>query len=194
MATPLDTTLLEHFGSIFPFLFVFVLIYAMLEKSKLFSSNRVLYAFLAFVVAIMTQLSTIVRETINTAAPWFILLVFFIFVILLSFTAFGASEGDIIGVLKSKEHSYLNAWIIALILIIVFGSLTSVVSRHGGVGKELDTSSPEYQAAVQNGSAIPASDQESEFWTTIVHPRVLGMILILLISVFTIARITKEPI
>jgi hypothetical protein len=194
MATPLDTSLIGHFGTLFPFLFIFTLVYALLEKTKIFGSNRVIYAFIAFIAAIMTQLSPIVRQTINTAAPWFILLIFFIFVILVAFMAFGASDGDIIGVLKSKDHSYLNAWIIAVILIIVVGSLTSVVSKHGGVGKELDTSDPTYIAGVQNGSIIQQSDQESEFWSTIVHPKVLGMILILLISLFTIARITKEPI
>ncbi|MFO7711030.1 MAG: hypothetical protein R6V53_04680 [Candidatus Woesearchaeota archaeon] len=185
MATPLDIGLLDHFEIIFPFLFILVFGYAILTKLKPFGDdNKGIYAVIAFVLAVMTIFSPIVRETFVTAAPWFVLLFIFLIFTVIAYMALGASEDDIVNVLKSSENRFINLWVFALILIIALGSLTTVLSRHGGVG-----TTPTEDL---NMTEAEASEQESEFWSTLVHPKVLGMVLILLVSFFTIQRLTKE--
>ncbi|MGM5488356.1 MAG: hypothetical protein ACQESG_05390 [Nanobdellota archaeon] len=187
MATPLDIGLLDHFEIIFPFLFILVFGYAILTKLKPFGDdNKGIYAVIAFALAVMTIFSPIVRETFVTAAPWFVLLFIFIIFSMIAYMALGASQDDIVNVLKSPEHRFINFWMLALVLIITIGSLATVVSRHGGIGNELDTTE---NVSVQEADL---SEQESDFWQTLVHPKVLGMVLILLVSFFTIQRLTKD--
>ncbi|MDP7116560.1 MAG: hypothetical protein QF632_01005 [Candidatus Woesearchaeota archaeon] len=185
MATPLDTGLLSNFGVIFPFLLVFCLMYAVFIKTDIFGDNKGLAAIISFALGIMTLFFPIIRESINVMAPWFVLFIFAISFILLGFMMFGASESDILSVLRTKEHGYLNTWIAGLGLLIVFGSLTSVVSDFGGVGETAD-----------GGVEVNIGDdgtQESAFWDTFVHPDVLGMVLILLIGAFTVSRLASKP-
>jgi hypothetical protein len=186
MATPLDGGLLQQFGDIFPFLFVFVLVFGLLSKTKIFGDKNFLYGMIAFIMAIMVQFSIIVKETINTIAPWFVLMIFFIFIVMIGVMALGVTEGDITGVLKSEQYNYINFWIIAVVIIIVVGSLTSVISRQGGIGK----TGGEVINQTIDGEVV-VSEQESEFWSTLAHPKVLGMVLILLISLFTVQRLAK---
>ena len=205
MATPLNTTLIGHFDIIFPFLLVLVLSYALLTKFNIFKSKSI-NSLLAFVLAVMMLTSTIARETLNTAAPWFILLFVFIVFILMSYMGFGATEGDIASVLKSPGYSYINLWIIAIVLVIIFGSLTSTISKYGGIGNtdsgseitspdvSSDSSGTITSPGTTSSTSVSTSNasQESDFWSTLVNPNVLGMILILLIAVFTMQRLVKD--
>ena len=194
MATPLDTSLMNHFDVIFPFLLVLVLVYALLSKIKLFSSASV-NAMIAFIVAVMFLMSPIVREIVNTAAPWFVLLFVFIVFSLVVYMALGPTESDILNVVKSSEYKYINYWILALILIITLGSLSYVLSNHGGFGTDLSAepipSTGTGDGSVGSPGSAPA-DQKEDFWQTIVHPKVLGMVFILLTAMFTIMRLVKE--
>jgi hypothetical protein len=43
--------------------------------------------------------------------------------------------------------------------------------------------------AIEEGGVAPG--QESDFWKTLFHPKVLGMVIILLIGFFTISKLTS---
>lgn len=187
MATVLDTSLLSYFEFIFPFLLVLVLVYALLVKIKFFKGNNI-PMFLAFLMAVIFSFSTIARETINTAAPWLVLLFFFIVITMVSYMALGATSDDIRGVLTGGNYSWINIWVITILLIIVLGSLSAVVARHGGIGEGTEAV-PINQTT---GEPVAASEQESDFWQSLFHPKVLGLVFILLVSMFTIQRLTKE--
>jgi hypothetical protein len=189
MATPLDIGLLKNFQIIFPFLFIFAIVYGILSYTKLFGENKNIYALIAAVLAIMSLFSDIVTQTINTAAPWFILLVVFIVFLLLGFMILGAREADFKAVLANPEYSFVNWWIVALVLIIVIGSLShTIAERKGGY--------PPYGPGA-NETAIEEAEeevagQESDFWKTVFHPKVLGMLVILLIAFFTVSKLTQK--
>ena len=53
MATFLDIGLAQHFSVIFPVLFVFVIVFALLEKSKILGDNKGLHSLIALCLAIM---------------------------------------------------------------------------------------------------------------------------------------------
>ncbi len=186
MATPLDLGLLKEFGVIFPFLFIFIVVYAILVKTKYFESNKGLASLLGLVLAVMVLFSPIVRETINRMAPWFVLLFIFVMFTLITFMIFGTTESDIMSVLKGEKYGYVNIWIIALVLIISIGSLTSVISERGGIG-----GTPTTVVIGDDGQEVVVADQTSEFWETLVNPKVLGLVLILMIASFTIRYMTQ---
>tara|TARA_Y100000310_G_scaffold111013_1_gene109415 strand:- start:1438 stop:2001 length:564 start_codon:yes stop_codon:yes gene_type:complete len=186
MATPIDTSLLSSFRVIFPFLLVFCIFYAMFLKTKIFGENKSLGAIIAFSLGIMAVLFPVVREVISLMAPWFVFLAFGILFISLMFMILGFNEGDIMGVFRSSRHDYLNVWIIGIGLVIFIGSLVSVISDFGGVG-ETDFSEGYEGAEGTSGQ----SQQESDFWNTLVHPTVLGMIFLLLVGAFTVSRLAS---
>ena len=66
MATPLDSSLLQHFEVLFPFLFIMVMSYAILSYVKIFD-NKAIQAFLSFLLAISMLFSPIAREIIKDA-------------------------------------------------------------------------------------------------------------------------------
>lgn len=183
MATPLDIGLLENVGIIFPFLLVIVFVYAVLTKTQVLGKDaHGLNAFIAFCLGIATLFSPIAVKTIQLMAPWFVLLVVFIIFLLLSFQTLGVEEGTIKSIIKSSEHGdTIFYWMIALIAVIGLGSLASVISTEHGF-KAL---SEENQTTTERGS------EDVGFFQTLFNAKVLGMILLLLVALFTVRNLTK---
>lgn len=190
MATPLDVGLLQKFDVIFPFMFVLVLVYAILSRLAAFKDKHAIAFLIAFILAIMTLLSRIAVRTINLMAPWFVLLFIFIILVMIAYQAFGISEKSIIDVITGKEYGGTFAyWILALVLIIGIGSLATVISEEKGFTK-LGAENATTPVGVGEGQ-YPA--EQVGFWQTIVHPKVLGMVLILMIALFTINKLASSP-
>lgn len=184
MATPLDTTLIAKLGDLFPFLLVLVTLLGIFSYTGIFKDNKALQAFTAFAIAVLFMLSDIAVETVRLMAPWFVILFMFIMFLLLSYKMFGATDKDIMAVVKGDKYgSLISYWVLALVLIIVLGSFSFAVSKRGGFG-------PMGGGTVEavNGTGVPS--QQAEFWNTITHPKTLGMVLILLIATFTIMKLT----
>ena len=189
MATPLD--LMRDtglFNAIFPFIFIFALVYGILSYVKPFGEDKGgVNVAIAAVLAFMSLFSGIVTDTINLAAPWFVLMIIFIFFVILGFMVLGAREADVIGVIKNPEYSFIAWWVIALVLIIVVGSLSHVVAeRKGGYPPYGPTSN----ISAEDADGIPT--QESDFWKTLFHPKVLGFIALMIIAFFTISKLTTK--
>src|SRR3989338_4089470 len=125
MATPLDVGLLQKFDVIFPFIFVLVIVYAVLARTEWFKEKQGIAFMLAFLLAIMTLFSSIAIKTINRMAPWFVLVVVFGILVILAYQAMGLSEKTILETITGKEYGgAFGWWVLALMLIIGFGSLT----------------------------------------------------------------------
>lgn len=186
MATPLDVGLLQNFSIIFSFLLVLVIVYGIASYTKLLGESMAIHALIALLLAISLMFSPTVREVINLMAPWFVLLFIFTIFIILAFKVFGTSNEDIMGVLKNKEHSYIIWWTVAIALVIGLGSLSHVTF---GTGQ-----TPEAASTVGNITATSPDERgTSAFFSIITHPKILGMILILLIGSFTIQKLAVAP-
>jgi len=188
MATPLDVGLLQHFSIIFPFLLVFVVVYGIMMFSKSFGENRNLVGILALAVAFITILSPTIREIINIMVPWFILVFIFIFLGVVMFKILGATDSDMLGALKSFEGRTILNWFVIISIVIVIGSIASVL---GGKG-ELPFGPVKEGAVVETSgeSEGVGSVGPSAFWQTLFHPKILGIALILLIGMMTILKLT----
>jgi len=182
MVTPLDFGVLANFSALFPFLLVLVFVYAVLSRTY-FKDNPGLAGLIAVILAVLVMLTPIARKTIDLVAPWFVIFVIFAILMLLAFMTLGIKEESIVKTLTSKEHGASFAyWIIAVMLIILIGSLTYVISEERG-----------FRTLTETANETGMSEREVfSFWATLTHPKVLGMILVLLVAYFTMSKLSKS--
>ncbi len=182
MATPLDISVLKQFSGIFPFLLTIVLVYAVLSMTAMFKDKKTWAALVAIIAAFMTLLSPIAIKTINLMAPWFVLFVIFLVLFVLAFMLFGYDQAAITKFVTDGEFG-VGTWVMAIMLIIGIGSLVAVVNEEKGFGALTESN---VSVAGQHPS------QDFGFWQTLFHPKVLGMVLVLLIAFFTIKYMTRS--
>jgi hypothetical protein len=183
MATPLDISLLKQFSGVFPFLLVLVLVYVILTKSELFKDKQGIAALIAIIAAILTLFSSVVIKTINLMAPWFVLFIIFGFLLILAYMAFGIDQKTIIATITGDEYgSAFGMWVISIMLIIGVGSLFAVINEEKG-----------FRSLTEGNVSVAekAPEEEFGFWQTLFHPKILGLVLILLIAYFTIGKMTS---
>ncbi len=185
MTTLLDAGLLQNFSFIFPFIFVWALIFAILQKTKITNGSTGIDATIAVVIAFMSILSDAVTQMINFMIPWFTVAIIFFVLLLLIFQLFGAKESDILAALKTPDNSVI--WVILGIgLIIAFAALGNVLGQ-GFTEAAFDG---------QQGTALNATGGtatlsfQANIRGIISHPKVLGLIILFAIAVFAIALLS----
>jgi hypothetical protein len=191
MASFLDLGLVSgRFGFIFPFLFVFAFVYGALVLTKPFGKDESngWYGFIGFIFGVMTLFSEVARDAINKMAPWFVLFIVFIFFFLIAIKMFGVKDENILGVLKSDKYEWLTFWIFGIVAVIVVGSIVSAISSHGGIGNV----NPGNSSSTDVNNNVNSGNQQSAFWATIAHPKILGLALLFLIGAATVNRMTSQ--
>lgn len=218
MATFLDLSLFGYFGSIFIFLFIFAIIWGLLSFLKIFKGvpgEKGIYGLIALAIALMVTMSKDSSHLIATMTPWFTVLMIFIFLIFLVLRMFSGEDDTI---MKEAIKSPGVYWtIIVLSIIILIGSLSSTfgqrflddeeqVAVNIDERNELVDSNVEYvdsdttrtdTSTNSNEPVISGSTATDDFddnvMATIIHPKVLGFIMMMFISFFTILLIAKTP-
>jgi len=179
MATILDASLFGFFNSLFVFLFVWVVIYAILSSIKLLSENNSINAFVALVIAVLFSSSSTTVRIFELATPWYIL----IFIVLLFITILnkfmGAGEG----------FSLMKTPAIAIVVMVII--LAIFVLSAGEVKRQQTTELVE--AGVLEEGEAPALNFAARVGETLRHPSVLGLIAVLLIAVFAIMLLAATP-
>lgn len=176
MATLLDIGLFEKFGSIFPFLFVLVVIYGTLNHVKFLGENKFIHSAIALIFAILVLASDSISAIINEMAPWFVLVFMFIIFLVMLFKTMGEQKEFI-----PKEVEWIKmTFLIVFFVIFIFSVIDATV---------WDKDTRQYEDVVTGGE-VGGGNKEA-FFATLRHPKVLGLILILLISSFTIQNLTK---
>jgi len=196
MATLLDLGFLGNFSPIFTFLFIFALLYGVFRFTKFMGEdNQPLQGLLAFVIAILASISGVVVDVISTMTPWFVLMFFFIIFIIMAFKTLGASDRDVLGVLKGANYgTTISWWIIIFSLIILIGSISSALGQRAlerGEGNET-IKALEDQIKVGEVGSTATGKFDTNLYNTIFHPKILGMIVILIIASIAAVQITKS--
>ena len=177
MATLLDVGLLEAFRPVFTFLFVLFIMYAILEKSKIFGDNIGTNFIVSLVVSFLFILTPGASELINLATPWFFVLFFLIIFVVLTFMMVGVKEESIVKAFQDN----LVIWVILIIAIVgVFGFAVSQVFG------------PTVQGIYGNSTSTD-DGFEGQLGKILFHPRVLGMFFLLTIASFAVRLISKKP-
>lgn len=182
MATPLDIVAFQEFQGVFAFVFVLVSVYAMLSMLPFFKEKKFAVAIISFLLGFMALYSTIVVKTINLMAPWLVLFIIFVMILILGFMMTGAKEKDIYDALMSDKFA-IGTLMFAILATIFVGSLIHVWTEETGGIEELKG----YNESRYSGGKYPTET----FFQTLFHPNFLGFVLVLIIAAFTLKYMTE---
>ena len=164
MATFLDVTGLQHFSSIFVFLFVWLVVYAILLWTKILGENKFVHALIGLLLAIFVLISPLATNIIADVAPF--IAVVFLFIVLISVAS------TMLGANIESFPALKGVFLIFIVLIIIIAAGVKI-------REQVD---------------IPSETQKdlSKTINLIFHPTFLGTILVLAIAVFTIALLASR--
>jgi hypothetical protein len=178
MATVLDAGLAGHFSIIFAVILILVLIFAVLQWTKLLGENKLIHGLIAACIAILMLVFPLGIRIVELVSQWFALILIFAIFILLFYKVFGASDDNISDVVKNYRPL---RWVIFIVAIVVIGAAIGKATKD-----EYGTKSVYLE---ENNSTIPefSVEYKGHYINPLLHPNVLGMIVIMLIVVFAIA-------
>ena len=176
-----DVGLLANFVIIFPFLLVWVVVFGVLSATKTFGNNKGIHAIIGLALAFLFIMSKDAVAAINIASSWFVLLFLFIIFTVMAFKAFGAQDSQVMSVLSNPEFRFIGTWIGVFSVIIMIASLSHV---HGQ--RLLEEGTGEGTTIEAGEGNVNSGEFQENVWNTIFHPKVLGLIVMLLIASFTV--------
>lgn len=198
MATFLDIGLLENFGVVFVILLIFLIVFGLLEYINAFGKDRRgLHAIIAFVVALFFLLSKVAVTMVRMMVPWFMVIVIFLFFSMFIIRMFGAKEQHMFELIKDPN---VYPWVIIFIVLILLLSLgnafgQSLLERGEGAQTSTNYSAEGAGTGLQPSTAGSRSTTTTSFTTnllnTIRHPKVLGLLFVALVGLFSLIFLTK---
>ncbi len=109
----IDLSGISTFIPVFGFLLVFVVVYALLGKTKVLGENKFVHILVSFAISIIFLVSANAIEYVRVVTPWFAtFIVSLLFIVLVV----GLIKGNVEEFFKGKGF----AWLIIIILIIIF--------------------------------------------------------------------------
>ena len=170
MATFLDTGILQHFLPLFSLLFIFSLIYAIMQTTKLFGESKTVHLVVAFSISMIVLFSGQSLNFITFVTPWFVALIVGLVLFFMAVTFLGVTKEKAWDAVGGHTVVFIIAIIIVLVgLSQVLGPVFSPFQDQPGertIGKEI--------------------------LRTLFHPRLLGALFILIISAFAVSLIAKR--
>ncbi len=106
----IDISGLNFFMPVFSFLFVFIVIYALLFKTKVLGESKFILSLISFIIAVIFMSFSSLDLYVQTIIPWFVVLAVVVFFVLM------------LGMFTSKDwipKSWLG-WIVVGILVLIF--------------------------------------------------------------------------
>ena len=193
MANVFDIGLINEFRIIFGWLFIFVIVYAVLQVTKVLGDNKGLHGIFAFALATLFAIQPNAVSIVTGSAPWFVvMIVIFMFMMLIARSAFGEEQGDRILMHLFGREEGAGWWIFVPVIIIIGMMIASTGWWEGPTGgpSVSDVDDPDYEPGDGN---TDTEDYETNVVNTIFHPKVLGMVVLLVIALFTVLTITAVP-
>lgn len=180
MATFLDASLLTLLAPVFALIFVFLIVYVVLQGSKMLGDNKGIHALLALTVAFFVALSPQITRVIIFMSPWFVVMIVFIVFLFVIGKFAGFTEDNMMATFGGRQGAFW--W------IVFFAGLILTFSFSNVFGQQL-LEGPDGTVKEVNATKSPFASNVSQ---TIFHPKVLGLLLILLIASFTVRLMVTE--
>ena len=178
MATIFDISLIQSFDIVFPFVFVWAVVFALLQKTEAIAKSAGINAVIATAAGFMILLSQTVIDLINFMIPWFTIAIIFLILMLLLFMVFGGKNIQPEKAIKDKSLQWV---LIGIGLVIIFAAFGKVLGQNIGPylagGNETEVGAP--------GSVATGSFEQNIF-ATLFHPKTLGLIILFAIVIAAI--------
>jgi hypothetical protein len=181
MASLLDISLLTHFSDIFVILFIFTAVYAILMFRKPFGDVKGLNALMAFAVAMLFIFSRDAIDIIKGTVPWFIIMMVVLMLVLLLTSSIGAS-------LDKALMGNIGTYILVVGIIILVINISLKLGQNAGPFLANETYDPDNVVAGGSGD-VGSGSYVQNFGATIFHPKVLALMLIIIVSLFSVLLI-----
>ncbi|HOI18535.1 MAG TPA: hypothetical protein PLX15_01585 [Candidatus Woesearchaeota archaeon] len=185
MATLLDFGFIANFSPLFTFIIVFVLTYVVLGLLKvgdkaILEGKSGLTAIIAFTLAILFSISPNMSKLIEQMAPGFVLFIVFLMFVLITMSTIGLGKSDLIGLFGSDGSTKGMTWLVIIVcLVIAIGAVSSIFGDQL-LGEE---------SANGDESAFQKNLKSAFF-----SPKVLGMVFIFFIAMFTILFVGPKAV
>ncbi|MFC2136032.1 hypothetical protein ACFLTH_15565 [Bacteroidota bacterium] len=194
MATFLDIGLISKISIIFVFLLVFAIIYAVLEYITPFGSDKKgIHAIIGLAIAFIIIISKPAVLMVNFMTPWFLVLFLFIFFIIFAVRMFGTTEATTASIITDRQ---VYPWLIIIVIVIFIAGLSKVFGQQLlEQGTQINPDDYEDGDVILPGDIEGGSTKTASFGdnvlNTIIHPKVLGLIAIMLIAMFAVIFLTR---
>src|SRR3989344_3428208 len=178
MASPLDLGILQVFDFIFPVLLVWAFVFALLQKTEVIGKSMGINAIIASATSLTILLSRTAIELINFIIPWFAIAIIFFVLMVLLFMLMCAKD------IKAYQQTNVQWILIAVGILIIVAGFGKVL------GQSLLEQSAETGEVVEGQEAVAGNDFQQNIYATLFHPKVLGLLIVFAIVVFTVALIS----
>ncbi|MBW2999349.1 hypothetical protein KY339_01645 [Candidatus Woesearchaeota archaeon] len=185
MVTILEAGIFESFSRIFAMVLIIAIVYAILQFTNFLKAGKGVHGLIAIIIGLLMLISPDIMKVVMLMIPWFVLMFIFIILLLLGYMLFGAKEADFLHVLKTDRTV---VWVILIICIVIIISVLSQVYSQRFLTAEEGEDVGEGAAA----EGVATASYSKNVAATIFHPKILGMIFIALVAVFTIGILTAE--
>ncbi len=169
MANVIDLGLLNYLMPIFVWAFVFVILFAIFEKFKVFGDKTSLHSLIAFIFATLFILVKDLREIITVFTPFVVVMFVVVLVILIALMLLGITQQEITKYVIDTPA--ITVTVVIIILILFFIAISQVAPNIVGY--------PE----TNTGTSL------DKFRSIIFHPKVLGVGLVLVILAFVVRNV-----
>lgn len=168
MAAIISTELLAYLSPVLVWVFIFAIVYMILQKVEIFKSQPI-NAAIAFAASIMFVVVPIMRDLVREVVPWLIVMALIIVVIFTLLMFMGYKDTDLSTWMKENTFGTTITIIVLVIFLIALSKIVGPAFLH-------------YPALAEVGLA-------ADFKRIIFNPKVLGMILMLAIAFYFIRAI-----
>jgi hypothetical protein len=156
--------------------------------------HRGLNAIIALCIGFIVIFSSGVVKVIQTFFPWFTMIILVVFLLIFAARMFGLSEGDV------KAGFYNNPF---MTWILIFSAVVLLFSLGAGFGQKtleegqgVNLTEAQGTVTTQGTNATPGATNTLSFsqnlYNALYHPKVLGMILIMLVVILAMLFLTTK--
>jgi len=187
MATPISTALLDKFAVIFIAIFLFAVIYGVLEVVHLLGNDKKnLNAAIAAMVAILAILSPDLITMLKTMLPWISMMIVFFFFLHAVPMFMGIKQEEVLTFMGGKKRLTTVAWVLGAMIFLVIYSMGNMYGERllkGEVGNGTNVST---NTTANSGGFF------GNVFSIAFNPKVLGLFMFMLIAGLTINFLTKD--
>ncbi len=186
MATPISTALLDRFAVIFIVIFLFAILYGLLEVVHLFGDDKKnLHAAIAAMIALLAILSADLIFMIKTMLPWISLMIVFFFFMHAIPMFMGLKQDEIITFMGGQKRIATVGWVFGAMLFIVLYALGTM---YGNPLLNEDTSGN------YTGNETASGDNAffGNAFSIVFNAKVIGLFVFMLIATLAIQFLTRD--
>jgi hypothetical protein len=169
MAAIVSTELIAYISPVLIFIFVWAVLYGVLQKFEAFGKNQPINAAIAFSVSLLFVMIPFFGEIVKNFVPLIVIMILIIVVILIMLMFLGYKETDIVSYMKINSLGTVIVIIVLFLFIFVLGNV-------------LGPAFTQYPSSIETSVG-------SNLRRVFLNPKVLGMILMFSIAFYLIKAI-----